>query len=110
MFTCNLLKITNPCLQGIRRFLKALIFYFYNTMSENDKVELNRIAEVLFELKISQTELAERLGKRKQVINRYCKNTGQPTLSFLREIALALGVNVQELLVPTPTLWKENKD
>jgi putative transcriptional regulator len=76
-------------------------------MSENDKVEINRIAEVLFELQVSQTELAERLGKTKQSINRYCKNTSQPTLSFLREIALALGVNVQELLVPTPL---KNKD
>ena len=76
-------------------------------MSDNDKVEINRIAEVLFELKISQTELADRLGKKKQVINRYCKNTGQPTLGFLREIALALGVNIQELLVPTPEKNKE---
>lgn len=78
-------------------------------MSENDKVEINRIAEVLFELKVSQTELAIRLGKTKQSINRYCKNTGQPTLSFLREIALALGVNVQDLLVPTPSKEKTEK-
>lgn len=72
-------------------------------MGENDKVEINRIADVLHELKVSQTELAERLKKPKQSINRYCTNTSQPTLKFLREIALALGVNVQELLVPTPS-------
>ena len=70
-------------------------------MGENDKVKINRIAEVLFELGISQTELADRLGKQRQSIHRYCKNTSQPTLSFLREIAIALDVNVQELLVPT---------
>lgn len=70
-------------------------------MGENDKVKINRIAEVLFELGISQTELADRLGKQRQAVHRYCKNTSQPTLSFLREIAIALDVNVQELLVPT---------
>lgn len=79
-------------------------------MGENDKVKINRIAEVLFELEISQTELAERLGKQRQVINRYCKNAGQPTLAFLREIALALGVNVQELLAPTPSSKENQKD
>ncbi len=78
-------------------------------MGENDKVKINRIAEVLFELEISQTELADRLGKKRQVINRYCKNAGQPTLAFLREIALALGVNVQELLTPTPSKEKDEK-
>lgn len=87
---------------------KSEIFYLYRTMGENDKVKINRIAEVLFELEISQTELADRLGKKRQVINRYCKNAGQPTLAFLREIALALGVNVQQLLAPTPT--KEVKE
>ena len=76
-------------------------------MGENEKEKIKLIAEVLFELKISQTELADRLGKQRQAIHRYCKNTSQPTLSFLREIALALEVNVQDLLVPTPT--KENK-
>jgi transcriptional regulator with XRE-family HTH domain len=72
-------------------------------MSENEKIELNRIADVLYELKISQVELARRLGKRAQIINRYCKNTSQPSLSFLREIALVLGVNAQELIAPTPS-------
>lgn len=78
-------------------------------MSEKDKVEVNRIADVLYELKISQAELAKRLGKRPQIINRYCKNTSQPSLSYLREIAIALGVNAQELIVPTPTKEK-NED
>lgn len=73
-------------------------------MNENDKVEVNRIAEVLYELKISQAELARRLNKRPQIINRYCKNTSQPSLSYLREIALALGVNVQRLITPTPDI------
>jgi putative transcriptional regulator len=72
-------------------------------MNENEKIEINRIADVLYELKISQVELARRLGKRAQIINRYCKNTSQPSLSFLREIALALGVNAQELISPTPS-------
>lgn len=78
-------------------------------MSEDEKVEINRIADVLHELRISQTELAERLNKPKQSINRYCTNSSQPTLKFLREIALALGVNVQELLVPTPNSGKKDK-
>lgn len=79
-------------------------------MSENEKIEINRIADVLYELKISQVELARRLGKRAQIINRYCKNTAQPSLSFLREIALALDVNAQELIVPTRTTKDKQKD
>lgn len=79
-------------------------------MSENDKIEVNRIADVLHELKISQAELAKRLGKRPQIINRYCKNTSQPSLGYLREIAVALGVNAQELIVPTPSTIKKQED
>lgn len=75
-------------------------------MSENNKIKVNRIADVLHELEISQVELARRLGKRVQIVNRYCKNTTQPSLTYLREIAIALGVDVRELIVPTPT----NKD
>lgn len=77
-------------------------------MSENERIEVNRIAEVLYELKISQAELARRLNKRPQIINRYCKNTSQPSLSYLREIAIALGVNAQRLITPTPDS-NENK-
>lgn len=76
-------------------------------MSENKKVKVNRIADVLHELDISQVELARRLGKRAQIINRYCKNTTQPSLSYLRDIAIALGVNAQELIAPTPITNKK---
>lgn len=72
-------------------------------MSEEKKVEINRLKEVLFEMRISQSDLASRVGKSKQSINKICNNSSQPTLKFLREIALALEVNIQLLLVPTPT-------
>lgn len=78
-------------------------------MGEEDKVEINRLKEVLFEMRISQSDLADRVKKSKQSINRICSNSSQPTLKFLREIAVALEVNIQELLIPTPGKSNEKK-
>lgn len=67
-----------------------------NTMSNNLKI--NRLKLVLAELDISQLELAERLGKNKNTISRICNNKTQPSLEFLWQISLELGVDVRELL------------
>lgn len=66
-----------------------------------EKVRINRIKVVLAEKDISQKQLAEMVNKAPNTITRICNNESQPTLKFLREIAMALNVDIRELLVPT---------
>ena len=74
------------------------------------KLKINRVKAVLLELEVTQTELAERVGLSKNSIKIICNNQGQPTLEHLRDIAIALGVNIQTLLIPTPDKPKRDKD
>ena len=60
--------------------------------------KLNRIKVVLIEKDISQTELAEKIGKSFSTVNAYCCNRQQPTLAVLDEIAKFLGVTMRELI------------
>lgn len=66
------------------------------------KIKINRVKAVLLEQEVTQTELAQRVGLSKNSIKIICNNQGQPTLEHLRDIAFALGVNIQTLLIPTP--------
>ena len=59
---------------------------------------MNRIKEVLQEKGMTQTLLAEQLGKSYNMVNAYVQNRQQPRLEVLFEIARILGVNVRELL------------
>lgn len=61
--------------------------------------KLNRIKIVLVEKDISQTELAERLGRSFSSINSYCSNRKQPSLELLYKIADVLSVNIKDLIV-----------
>lgn len=65
------------------------------------KIKINRIKGVLADKDISQKDLAERVNRTPTTITRICNNDSQPTLKLLREIALALDVDIRELLVPT---------
>lgn len=70
-------------------------------MSKNETfktLKINKLKLVIMELGISQTELAERVGKSRNTISRICNNTSQPSLEFLWEISLELGVDIKELL------------
>ena len=60
--------------------------------------KLNRIKLVLIEKDISQTELAEKIGKSFSTVNAYCCNRQQPTLAVLDDIAKVLGVTMRELI------------
>lgn len=60
--------------------------------------KLNRIKVVLVEKDISQTELAQRLGKSFSTVNGYCCNRQQPSLDVLNQIAEILDVDIQELI------------
>lgn len=76
---------------------------FDGKQMRDDKIKMNRLKVVLAEKDITHKALAEMVNKRPNTITRICNNESQPTIKFLREIAIALGVNVQELLMPTPT-------
>jgi putative transcriptional regulator len=71
------------------------------------KTDINRIRVILAEKQVTQKELAKMVKRTPHTISRICTNDHQPTLTLLRDIALALNVNVQELLEPTPV--KPNK-
>ena len=60
---------------------------------------MNRIKEVLKEKGISQTWLADKVGKSYNTINEYARNKRQPSLEDLYKIAKILNVSAKELLV-----------
>lgn len=59
----------------------------------------NRIKEALAARGISQTELANRLGKTFNMVNLYASNKVQPPISVLYQIANILDIDVRELLI-----------
>lgn len=65
------------------------------------KLKINRIKTVLAEKDISHKELAIRVGIAPNSVTRICNNEFQPTLRLLREIALALDIDIRELLIST---------
>lgn len=72
----------------------------------NDKIAIvkqymcmNRIKEALEARGISQTELANRLGKTFNMVNMYASNKVQPPIPVLYRIADILNVDVRDLLI-----------
>lgn len=65
------------------------------------KKPINRIRVVLAEQDRSNKWLAEKVGKSRTTVSRWCTNEMQPSLETLREIAEALGVDIRELLITT---------
>jgi putative transcriptional regulator len=63
------------------------------------KRNLNRIKSVLADKGKTNLWLAEKLGKNKSTVSKWCSNTQQPTLETLFDIAVALNVDVKELLI-----------
>lgn len=61
---------------------------------------MNQIKEVLEAKGISQTELANRLGKTFNMVNLYATNKVQPPIPVLYRIANILKIDVRELLIP----------
>jgi putative transcriptional regulator len=66
-----------------------------------NKIKINRLKVILAEKDLSQKDLAKKVGRAANTITRICNNESQPTLKFLRELAIALNVDIRELLVPT---------
>lgn len=68
--------------------------------SNEEEGIMNRIKEVLNEKGISQTELANLLGKSFNMVNLYTTNRVQPPISVLYQIAELLNIDVRTLLIP----------
>lgn len=64
-----------------------------------EKRILNRIKGVLADKDKTNLWLAEKLGKNKSTVSKWCTNDQQPTLETLFDIAEVLGIEVSELLV-----------
>ncbi len=59
---------------------------------------MNRIKEVLEEKGLTQTWLAEKLGKSYNMVNSYAKNRRQPSIETLFKIAEILDIEPKELI------------
>jgi len=66
-----------------------------------EKIKINRLKVVLTEKEISHKDFARLMKKAPNTITRICNNEQQPSLLMLREMAIALDVDISELLVPT---------
>jgi putative transcriptional regulator len=66
-----------------------------------EKEKINRLRVVLADKEISHKDFAKMLDKTPNTITRICNNEQQPSLKVLREMAMALDVDVCELIVPT---------
>jgi putative transcriptional regulator len=62
------------------------------------KKVFNRIRVILAEKEITNNWLAEKIGRDRVTISRYCNNESQPTIQTLFKIADVLQVDVSELL------------
>lgn len=60
---------------------------------------MNKIKEILGVKGLSQTELADKLGKSFNMVNLYATNKIQPPIPVLYQIAEILNIDVRELLV-----------
>lgn len=78
-------------------------FYLNNVLMSkmSEKIRINRIKVVLAEKEMFQKDLAKLIKRAPNTITRICNNESQPTLKVLREIALALDVDIRDLLLPT---------
>lgn len=61
----------------------------------------NRIKAILADHKKTNRWLAEYLNVSENTISRWCSNKGQPSLAQLGKIAIALNVDIRDLLRPT---------
>jgi putative transcriptional regulator len=62
-------------------------------------IKMNRIKEVLESKGLTQTWLAESLGKSYNMVNSYAQNRRQPSIEVLYQIAKILNVEASDLLI-----------
>lgn len=65
------------------------------------KKNYNRIRVVLAEQDRTNKWLAEKVGKNRTTVSRWCTNDMQPSIETLAKVAEILDVDIRELLLPT---------
>lgn len=65
------------------------------------KKNYNRIRVVLAEQDRTNKWLAEKVGKNRTTVSRWCTNDMQPSIETLAEVAEILDIDIRELLLPT---------
>lgn len=65
------------------------------------KKNYNRIRVVLAEQDRTNKWLAEKIGKNRTTVSRWCTNDMQPSIETLAEVAEILDVDIRELLLRT---------
>lgn len=65
------------------------------------KRNYNRVRVVLAEQDRTNKWLAEKVGKNRTTVSRWCTNDMQPSIETLAEIVEVLNVDIRELLLPT---------
>jgi putative transcriptional regulator len=65
-----------------------------------EKIKINRLKLILVEKEISQKDFAKMVKKTPNTITRICNNETQPSLKFLRDMAIVLDVEICDLLIP----------
>ncbi|MEJ0056986.1 MAG: helix-turn-helix transcriptional regulator [Bacteroidota bacterium] len=65
------------------------------------KEKINRLKIVLAEKEITQKDFAESLAVTPHTISRICNNDTQPSLRLLKKMAVILGIDIRDLLIPT---------
>jgi putative transcriptional regulator len=66
----------------------------------------NRLKIVLAERNVSQKELSKMVDVDPNTITRICNNKSQPSMQLLFKIAIALEIDVRELLNPVSEIRK----
>jgi transcriptional regulator with XRE-family HTH domain len=64
---------------------------------------MNRLKVILAEQRRTGKWLAETMGKDQSTVSRWCSNRSQPSMDTMHKIAVALGIDVKNLLVSTKT-------
>jgi transcriptional regulator with XRE-family HTH domain len=65
-----------------------------------EKVKINRLKSVLADKDLRHKDFAKMVKKTPNTITRICNNDHQPSLKLLRDMAIALDVDMCELLAP----------
>lgn len=69
--------------------------------STKKPIQVNCIKVVLAQKQVTSKKLAQMVGVTENTMSRICRNESQPRLLLLRKIALALDVNIKDLLYDT---------
>lgn len=75
------------------------MFKYLHYMQE--KSNINRLKVVLAEKNKTNKWLARQIGKSETTVSRWCTNEVQPSLENLKKTALAIDVDIRELLNET---------